>query len=209
MWVSSVSDRYIIQWLSHDTAKVGIYAAAYGLISQPFIILQVVVTLTLRPIYFAAVAAGNAAHGRRTLSIWLAIVTVVGALGVMLVFALRYWLASKFLGQQYRQASAPLPWIALGYLFYDVAQVLEQWLLARKRTELLLVSEGVGAIASIAVTIPLVIKYGMMGAAYACPCYFFIQALATAILVLAPGRPGVEPVPSPTGKISEEKVGTV
>ena len=34
-WFTSVSDRYIIAWFSHDTFMVGVYAVRYGLVSQP------------------------------------------------------------------------------------------------------------------------------------------------------------------------------
>lgn len=76
-----------------------------------------------------------------------------------------------------------VPWIAFGYVLYAIEQVFEQKLLARKRSFAVLVAQIFGAAASIAVTIPLVMRFGMMGAAYACPIYFLIQCMVAALLL--------------------------
>lgn len=190
-WITSVSDRYVIEGLSHDTSSVGIYAAGYGLISQPFLLLHGVVALTLRPAYFSAVVRGDDRRARQIFANWLLISVSACVLAVALVFAVRGLLVGAFLGPQYRAASAFVPWIALGYLFYVVEQVLEQHLLAHKRTRLVLVAQTCGAVASVAVTIPFVMRLGAIGAAYACPIYFLIQCLVAAALL---GRsPVIEP----------------
>ena len=179
-WTTSVSDRYIIEWVSHDLSGVGIYAAGYGLISQPFLLIHGVVALTLRPVYFAAVSRGDAAHGERTFRIWLAITASICTLATLIIYIGRFVLVETFLGPKYRGAAAFVPWIALGYLFYAAEQVLEQSLLAHKRTASVLVAQACGAIASVAITIPCVIHFGAVGAAYACPMYFLVQLVVVA-----------------------------
>lgn len=185
-WVTSVSDRYLIDWLSHDTASVGVYAAGYGLISQPFLLLHGVVALTLRPAYFAAVSRADDAHAKRIFRTWLALSALACAATAAVVFLGRNLIVDAFLGPQFRSADAYVPWIALGYLFFVVEQVLEQHLLAHKRTLAVLASQSCGAVASVAVTIPLVAKFGAMGAAFACPVYFSIQCLVVAALLSKP-----------------------
>jgi O-antigen/teichoic acid export membrane protein len=182
-WTTSVSDRYIIEWISHDVSSVGVYAAGYGLISQPLLLTHGVVALTLRPVYFAAVSRDDAVHAKRTFYAWLAITTSICALVTLLIYLARFVLVEAFLGPKYRGAAAFVPWIALGYLFFAVEQVLEQSLLAHKQTASVLVAQIFGAVASVAVTIPWVMRFGAMGAAYACPIYFLIQMGAAAALV--------------------------
>ena len=82
-----------------------------------------------------------------------------------------------------------MPWIALGYLFYVVEQVLEQKLLAYKRTRAVLAAQTCGAMASVVVTIPCVLRFGAKGAAYACPIYFAIQCVVVMVLLRRPSPP--------------------
>jgi O-antigen/teichoic acid export membrane protein len=190
-WTTSVSDRYLIQWLSHDTSAVGVYSAGYGLISQPFMIIHGVVALTLRPAYFAAVSRDDRGRAAAMFRGWLTITASITLVATGFIFLTRNILVAALLGPQYRGAVVVVPWIALGYLFYVMEQVLEQHLLAHKRTSAVLTTQTCGALASIVVTIPFVATLGMIGAAYACPIYFLIQCLLAAAFVLRtiPGAP--------------------
>jgi O-antigen/teichoic acid export membrane protein len=182
-WVTSVSDHYIIEWISHDTYSVGIYAAGYGLVSQPFLLMHGVVALTLRPAYFSAVAGADHARARRLFHVWLSISASVCVLAAAALYGGRTIVVNAFLGHAYRGAQSFVPWIALGYLFYVIEQVLEQRLLAYKRTAAVLMAQSSGALSSVAVTVPCVFKFGAIGAAYACPIYFSIQCLIVAVLL--------------------------
>jgi O-antigen/teichoic acid export membrane protein len=188
-WITSVSDRYIVQWLTHDPQGVGLYAAGYGLASQPFLILQAVIALTLRPVYYAAVSHGDVARARRTFRVWLAGATATCLAATALIVGWRHQLVSLMLGPKYQGAAVVLPWIAAGYLFCVIEQVIEQPLLAHKRTGAVLVAQAGGAAVSIIATVWLVSVYGMPGAAYACPVYFLIQGLIAGVLVLLPAQP--------------------
>jgi O-antigen/teichoic acid export membrane protein len=179
-WITSLSDRYIIEWASGDIASVGVYAAGYGLISQPFLLIHGVVALTLRPVYFPAVSRADTRQAKKTLLVWLAVTTLICSSAVVLIYLLRFVLVKTFLGPRYFGAAAYVPWIALGYFFYAIEQVLEQRLLAYNRTKLVLLVQACGGCASLIVTIPLVLRFGALGAAYACPLYFLIQ---TAVVV--------------------------
>lgn len=193
LWTTSLSDRYIIRGFSSNAASVGLYVAVYGLISQPFILTHAVISLTLRPIYFNAASHGNVAHARRTFFIWFGASALVCGAGVVLATLLRKQVVELFLAAQYRQTASLVPWIALGYLFYVLQQVLEQNLLAQNRTLAVLFAQTCGAVASIVVTVPLVKSYGLIGAAYACPGYFFIQGMVTAALITRKNRRAPNP----------------
>jgi O-antigen/teichoic acid export membrane protein len=188
-WTSSVSDRYIIEWASRDMASIGVYSAGYGLISQPFLLMHGVVALTLRPVYFAAVSRGDQRRAQHTFATWISISAVVCAAATVVIYWWREPLVAVFLGPKYRGAVVFVPWIALGYFFYVIEQVMEQTLLAHNRTKLVLIAQSCGAVASVIVTVPLVMHFGALGAAYACPAYFLIQLLTVvAMLRRNPGR---------------------
>jgi O-antigen/teichoic acid export membrane protein len=182
-WTTSVSDRYIIEWISRDTSALGVYAAGYGLISQPFLLMHGVVALTLRPVYFAAVSRDETERAQGVFRVWIATSASICTISTLAIYFARAQLVEAFLGPKYRDAVSFVPWIAFGYLFYVVEQVLEQPLLAHKRTSSVLLAQVCGAVSSVAVTIPFVMHYGAVGAAYACPVYFLIQMLVVAKLV--------------------------
>jgi len=81
-----VSDRYIIAWFSHDTFMVGVYAAGYGLVSQPFPVDARRDCVDLRPAYFSAVASGNDVACRHMFRVWLLIAVVICLIGVAAFF---------------------------------------------------------------------------------------------------------------------------
>jgi O-antigen/teichoic acid export membrane protein len=172
-WLVSVSDRYIIQWLTHDLFSVGVYAASYGLISQPFLLLQGV-----------AVSRQDNAAAAKTFRVWLALAAGLCILALAGIVLFRTLLVRALLGPKYHDAVVVVPWIALGYLFFVVEQVLEQHLLAHKRTKAVLSAQACGALASICVTVPMVASLGWVGAAYSCPIYFLLQGLVTTALVV-------------------------
>ena len=187
-WVTSVSDRYIIEWLVRDTSRVGIYAAGYGLVSQPFLLIHAVVALTLRPAYFSAVAGGDHARAGHLFRVWLLTSASICVCTTGAFYVARAFVVDAFLAHQYQDAQGFVPWVALGYLFYVLEQVLEQKLLAYKRTRAVLVAQSCGAVSSIAVTVPCVAGFGAIGAAYACPIYFSIQCLIVVLLLRRESR---------------------
>lgn len=193
-WVTSLSDRYIIEWFTHDAAAIGVYAAGYGLASAPLMVINGVVLMVLRPVYFATESHGDYHRAERTFVIWSMTTGICCLAAAGLIFLTRSFIVTAFLGPQYRNAVTVIPWIGLGYAFYAVEQVLEQKMLAKKRSAAVLISQTAGGVASVVITIPLVMKFGMMGAAYACPIYFFLQfAVAAAVLRTPKARNSTSP----------------
>lgn len=192
-WATQLSDRYIIDWLTHDTASIGVYAAGYGVTSAPLMIINGLVLMVLRPVYFTAQSHRDHAKAERTFRIWLISTALCCLIAACSMFAARGFIVSILLGPQYRGAIAVIPWIAFGYVCYAIEQVLEQKMMAQKRSHAVLIAQSAGAAASIIVTIPLVMRFGMMGAAYACPIYFSIQCAVALCMLRAPGTDAAEP----------------
>lgn len=180
-WISSLSDRYIVAAVL-GTREAGIYAAVYGLMSTPFLMAQGVIGQTLRPVYFGVVSRGDASEERHLLRLWLTLTAAVCASGALAVFLLQEWIARLLLGVEYREGVSLMPWIAGGNAILSVGYVFESRLYAQKRTNALLLGQGIGAIAALLFTVPLVYRCGLMGAAVACPIYFSVFTIALFLL---------------------------
>ncbi len=177
-WISGVGDRYVIG-STLGLVEVGIYAAAYALVSRPFLMLGHVIELTLRPRYMAAVAEKKLSKAKKIFQIWLALTTAMVGITLALVFFFSEWLAMLFLGEAFREGAVLMPWIALGYSLLVVSYVFEKVLYAYERTRCVLYIQCLGATATIAVTFFAVTQWGLYGAAVAVPIYFGIQLIGS------------------------------
>lgn len=177
-WISSLGDRYIIGGML-DFNAVGVYAAAYGIVFQPFNIAGGIVELTLRPIYFEAVSNRELERGKTAFRLWLLISASVSAVGVVLVSAYHNWIAVLFLGREFRHASDLMPWIAAGGGLLVVSHVLEKPFYAYMKTRYVLYAQLWGAIVSLVLCLILIPLYGLKGAAVAVPIYCGAQCLIT------------------------------
>jgi len=180
-WLSGMGDRYVIAGLLnlHDA---GLYAAAYALASRPFLMLSGVVELTMRPVLQNAVASRDEAMIARTKKAWL-LTTGAGAMfGVVCFMFLSDWVGRLLLAEQYRSATALMPWIALGYALYNIATVYTRFCYAFDNTEAVFLITACGAILGIAVMAPAIHLWGLSGAGHAVPVGFGVQLLLSAAL---------------------------
>ena len=164
-WVIHLGDRYILQFY-HGSAEVGLYSAAYGLASQPFLMLSGTVALVLRPRLFRAVeenAPAALAYKRR----WLWLLVTFGGLGLLLLILLREWVGRLLLAAEYRTATTLIPIIGAGYLLLVIGQGLENWLLAEKRTQMVLAAGVTSMVLSLGAALWLIPGFGSRGAAWA------------------------------------------
>ena len=182
-WISGVGDRYVIG-ATLGIAEVGIYAAAYALVSRPFLMLGHVIELTLRPRYMAAVAQRNFNKARKIFHGWLVLTTLVIGTTLIFVFLFSDWLATLFLGKSFREGAALMLWIALGYSLLVISYVFEKVLYAYERTRCVLYVQCLGAFATIAVTFFAVTQWGLYGAAVAVPIYFGIQLVGSILFAI-------------------------
>ena len=170
-WITQLGDRYLIGGLL-GTEKVGIYAAAYGLASFPFLFVQSGIESTLRPLYFDAVVNRDKDRERKFFKAMLLSTSALCTLGVLFLWLLRYPIVHLALAVKYADAVILLPWIALGYAFLAVSYVFQKACYAYKKTHLILGIESLGALATVAFDVPLIYYRGIQGAAMAVPLYF-------------------------------------
>ena len=173
-WISNVGDRYLIGGLI-GLGSAGTYIAAYGLVGHPFFMSQGLLELLFRPIYFEAVASGDRQRIRRTFRNLFASATILCFLGVGAVAVLSDTIARICLAGPYRGAARLLPWIAVGNALLTLCFVFEKAFHAWHRTGYCLLVRCVGSIMSFAVGVPMILLWGIEGAAWAVPIYYGAQ----------------------------------
>ncbi|MDO9557469.1 MAG: lipopolysaccharide biosynthesis protein [Coriobacteriia bacterium] len=178
-WVSGQADRYIIGGLA-GLELAGIYAAVYGLASRPFLMLSNGVELTLRQVYYARVSVGDRSGQRRVFAVWLAAVLGASLALLVTIALLHQQIASVLLASEYRVYSSLMIWIGAGYVFVGCTQVVERICYARNDTRGVTLAQIGGAALSLFIVPPMVLAYGIQGAAWAVPVYFGGQFLLTA-----------------------------
>ncbi len=175
-WINALSDRYILGELA-GPELVGIYAAAYGLISRPFLMAGGILSQTLRPVYYEAIAGGNKAVERRTLRLWVSANIFLGIAGVLGIFFFREIIAELLLAPKYRSGAAIMPILAVGFSLMILYHAFATICYAHKKTKRVLWSESGGAAAMLVVGIPLIMTWGLTGAALATTAGYAVAAV--------------------------------
>jgi len=173
-WLNGMGDRYIIAGIL-NMAEIGLYAAAFGLASRPFLMMAGIIELTLRPVLQNAIATGNKMGievAKRRMLLAMVGGSVLGVIGFVLFSELATRL---FLAEQYRTAVDLMPWIALGYALYVTSTVYSRFCYAFDATGSVLSLTVVSSLAGIAVLVPLAIRFGLTGAVFAVPVRFAIE----------------------------------
>lgn len=179
-WLSGLSDRYIIGGVL-GLSDAGIYAAAYGLVSRPFLMIGQVVELTLRPVYQDAVSRKDHVRADRIISIWLMLLAPTVSLGFVAILMWHEQIALLLLGEKFRSGAKLMPWIAAGYAMLVVSYVYERICYAYGATRKVLYVQIVGTTACLILTTAAVLNLGLIGAAMAVPSFYSIQLIAAMI----------------------------
>lgn len=173
-WLSGMGDRYVIGGLL-GLEQAGLYSAAYGLASRPFISMFAVIELTMRPILQNAIAAGDTMLISRTQRTFL-VFTLIGSGGGVLCFMfLSKYVAYLLLAPEYRGVARLMPWIALGYALYAISCAYTRFCYAFDRTKAVLCITAIGTLTGFLVLLPAVKIGGLIGATLAVPVQFAIQ----------------------------------
>jgi O-antigen/teichoic acid export membrane protein len=180
-WIVTFAGRYILAGLASVEAA-GIYSAAYGAASMPFILWGALLSSTLRPIYFDAVARRDRARERRTFWLWLALLLGPMSAGVACVWLFAEWIVWLLLGEAFWGGEDLLVWIAAAYAIQSTQQLFEHVIQAQGRTRRLLVMQGSAALTSLALYFALIPGMGATGAAIGTLCGMLASLLASILL---------------------------
>lgn len=180
-WVTGQADRYLLAAFA-GMQSAGIYAALYGLASRPFMMLAMAVELALRQPYYECVSAGDWRGERRIFWAWLGCAFAASAALLLLFVFCHRPLATLLLAAEYRTESALLCWIAAGYVLAVCSYVVERVCYAWHDTRGVLVIEVTAAVGSIVATVPMIIAFGLRGAAWCVPVYFGLRLIVAVVL---------------------------
>lgn len=183
-WANALGDRYLIGG-SLGLESAGIYVAAYGLISRPFLMLGTVVSQTIKPLYYAAVASGEAVRASGLLRRWCLLVLTAGVSGIIAVWIGQNQLGRWLLAEEFRSGTALMPWIATGYALQMFATVLESVHYAHGDTGRLAIGQAVSAGVALLAAWLGAQWGGLTGAAMACPISFAVQSVVLALLIFS------------------------
>lgn len=165
-WVTNLGDRYVLAELV-SASEVGIYAAAFGLASQPFLLVSETVGLTLRPLLFDAHARGDAGRMARALWTWLGLLLLAFVPGVWLIDLLAGPIVRLLLGEPFWAAAPLLVWLGAAYAVQGVQQAFASLIYAEGRTRLLILVHVATAASAVAFYLLLIPRFGALGAALA------------------------------------------
>lgn len=180
-WVSGVGDRYFLGG-SLGLQEVGIYAAAYGLASQPFLMMAGVIELTMRPVLQNAIASGSSDLVARTKRGFLLLVASGAICGVLGFLVLSDVVGLVLLAPEFRGAVQLMPWIAFGYALYVTSNVYSRFCYAFDDTRAVLFLTATGAVAGLVILVPAIQFFGLLGAAAVAPIRFGVELTLSRIL---------------------------
>ncbi len=181
-WLVHESDRFFLAYY-HSETMVGIYSAAYGLVSAPFTLVAGAMAQFLYPIMFQAAADNDDKKRIKIMQAMLKTTTIVSALGLMLVAFFDEQLAWVAFGEEYRAGALELLlWIAMGYGFLAISMSFDLAAFGHKRTADMLLAYGVSAISNVTLNILFIPEYGAMGAVIATLVSLFVYLIIMASL---------------------------
>jgi len=183
-WASNLGDRYILAGMV-DSAAVGQYVAVFAIASRPVLMIASVLNDNLRPVMFDAVNASSTAKTSLVFRGWIAVTLVVGS-GILLGYWIAGdWIIQLLLASEYRQgAFSIMMWVVFGYVVYSLILVFENRLLALEQSRRLILPQFAGAVVNVLLSIILIPKTGIVGAAQANAASFCAQLGVTALVLV-------------------------
>jgi len=172
-WVSSSSDRYVINWF-HGPAMVGAYSVAYTLGMHTAMLFSPMFTVllpTLVPMWENGDTHGVFRHLHHAIRY-----SIAGALPFVVgLTVLAEPLIGLVAGQAYITTRATVGFVATGILFFMLSGVLEPLVSLLRRTQTSAAVYGGVAVANLLASIALVPSLGPLGAAIGTCLAYFLQ----------------------------------
>jgi O-antigen/teichoic acid export membrane protein len=183
-WLVHESDRFFLAYYQSQEV-VGIYSAAYGLVSAPFTLVVGSMAQFLYPIMFRVSASGNKKGRMKVLKAMLITSSAICTIGVLIVGLFDDQIAWLALGENYREgATRLLVWIATGYGFMAIAMSFDLAAYGRKRTSDMLIAYGVSALTNVSLNLLLIPEHGAMGAVIATLVSLVLYLVSMVLLFL-------------------------
>lgn len=169
--IDTLTNRYLIGGLV-GLSEAGLYAAAIGLVARPYMMTNLVIDITLRPLYYNAIAAGDKAREWQ-IALWgLGATVVLCGLGTLTFTVFSRFITGIMFGARFSGTAKLIPWLALGQFFLMLSYTFHRALFAYSRTRAVFGFRCVAAVLTVVVGGAMTYKWGLMGTAIATPiCY--------------------------------------
>jgi O-antigen/teichoic acid export membrane protein len=181
-WCNGTLDRYVIAGIL-GSGHVGLYAAAYGLVSRPFLMMSQALEQTFRPCYYEATSRNDTQTTAKYFQVWVSLASIAAVVGFLFIYSFAEPIAKIFLSEAFWQSAHIMPWIALAYGIIGVVQALEIRLYAHYQARRVLIIEIAGIGTMFASLLFLVKIYGLVGAAIALCIGAVVQISVSLMLI--------------------------
>jgi O-antigen/teichoic acid export membrane protein len=190
-WAINAQDRYFVAGMV-GVGAVGIYSVAYSFGN----ILNLVHAGVMRgfaPHFYERARLGE--HERREIVRFTYGYVLVSILGWVVFVAATWLLVPAYLGPAFGASVSLIPWVALGYTFNAVRNVMTGYLYIAERTGLIGGLTGSAAVLNAGLNLMFIGWWGTLGAAIATAVTFaFIAALTTVFAVRLHPMPWLRPI---------------
>ena len=201
-WLVHESDRFILGYY-HGSRAVGLYTAAYGLASAPFLAATGAISQFMQSIVFAASARADTAGAPILSPAMVAATALVGVGGVLAFWLAGDQVAGLALAAGYRSAAPELlTWIAAGYACFGIAMCFDLAAYGAGRTTSMMIASGVASVANVGLDLLLVPVHGAAGAAWATAASLSAYLLCMAGLFRRGARTGVRRLETDTSALA-------
>jgi O-antigen/teichoic acid export membrane protein len=190
-WVLHESDRALLAYFN-SVEVVGVYSAAYGLVSTPFLLLLGAVTQVLYPVMFRVTVQGGSGNRAEFVKGMLVVSIAICIPLLTIVWFFSDEIVRVALGPTYReQAAGLLFWVALGYSFMSISLSFDLAAFSEKNTTHILMAHCVAATTNVSVNLILIPQYGALGAVWATALSLFVYFIVMSFLYIRyASRPG-------------------
>lgn len=179
-WVVEISDRYVIAYFL-GVASVGIYSAAYGLGTMIGMFMSPL-GITLLPTMFKLYENNKIEELKKHLNYSLKVYLMFAIPSLFGLTVLSKSLLLTFTTSEYVSAYLIVPIAALGTIFYVGGGTIAIILQVLKKTKILAVVGGTGAVINLILNIILIPTIGILGAAISTLITFLFMGTAMGIL---------------------------
>ena len=160
----SVGDRYILEWLRGPSA-VGIYNVNYSLAQQSLAMLSGPFITAIWPRIMKVWTTNGRVAAQTLISHLTTVYWIFGSAIVGLLFLVHRPLMSILVGSRYVNGSIIVGPVAIGVLIWGTSIIGHKTVELTEQNMLMIIDAMIAAAVNLGLNIPLVIHFGLMGAA--------------------------------------------
>jgi O-antigen/teichoic acid export membrane protein len=181
-WITGVGDRYLVN-LFLGAHAAGLYIGLYAIFASPFLVLNGVFMLALRPTLMRLQMEEKEGEWKRMHRQGMAQLAGCALLLALALYLSRTLYVKLLLAPAYVAALAAAPGILAGNAIQSVGTLLELAFFLRRRSGLALLKQGTGSFTAMLLAALAIPRWGLSGAGWACLGYATLEFLIGSLLL--------------------------